>query len=136
MWVGDLRKGEECYRRAIQLAPQEPQYYRELASLLRKQDPARLAEAEQLLAKALALDPTDEESKIILASCLEKEGKLEEAEAILEQAVGNNPASRRAHTALAELYRRQKKLAQAEQEQSIAARLENQKMKELTIWGP
>jgi len=136
MLSGELKKGEECYRRAIQLGPQEASYYRELAALLQRQDPTRLAEAKQLLEKAVALDPTDDESKIVLASCLEKEGKLEEAEALLEQAVGANQASRHAHLALAQLYRRQKKLAQAEQEQSIAARLEDQRVKGWTIWGP
>jgi tetratricopeptide (TPR) repeat protein len=136
MLSGDLKRAEESYRRAIQLRPQEPTYYRELASLLQKRDPAHLAEAKYLLEKAVALDPTDAESKIVLASCLEKEGKREEAAALLEQAVGSNPDSRRAHTALARLYRRQGKLAQAQQEQSIAARLEDQKMKGWSIWGP
>ena len=90
----------------------------------------------QLLRKALALDPTDAESKIVLARCLEKQGELEEAAGLLEQAVASDPASRRAHSALAELYRRQKKLAQAEQEQLIAAKLEDQKItKEWDIWG-
>jgi Tfp pilus assembly protein PilF len=90
----------------------------------------------QWLNKALALDPTDEESKIVLASCLQKEGNLEEATALLEQVVGNDPGSRRAHIALAELYYRQKKTAQAEQEQAIAATLEDREIKRRTIWGP
>ncbi len=91
----------------------------------------------ELLRKALALDPADVESKIVLARCLEKQGKLDEAAALLEQAVASEPALRRAHTALAELYRRQQKLPQAEQEQSIAAKLEDEKItKEWDIWGP
>ncbi|HVN92501.1 MAG TPA: tetratricopeptide repeat protein [Terracidiphilus sp.] len=134
---GELQKGEEHYRNAIQLAPQEPAYYRVLASLLQKQGPEHLAESIELLSKALALDPTDVQSKIILARCLEKQGQLDEAASLLEQAVATDPASRRAHSALAELYRRQRKLAQAEQEQSIAAKLEDQKItKDWDIWGP
>jgi tetratricopeptide (TPR) repeat protein len=134
---GELQKGEDHYRNAIQLAPQEPRYYRVLASLLQKQGPEHLAESILLLRKALALDPTDAESKIVLARCLEKQGELDEAAALLEQAVATDPASRRAHSALAELYRRQQKLAQAEQEQSIAAKLEDEKItKEWDIWGP
>jgi hypothetical protein len=44
---------------------------------------------------------------------------------------------RRAHTALAEVYRRQHKLAQAEQEQAIAAKLEDKKItKEWDVRGP
>ena len=133
---GELQKAENHYRSAIQLAPQEPKYYRVLGSLSQKQGPEHLAESIQLLRKALALDPTDAESKIVLARCLEKQGELEEAAGLLEQAVASDPASRRAHSALAELYRRQKKLAQAEQEQLIAAKLEDQKItKEWDIWG-
>ncbi len=134
---GELQEGEDHYRNAIQLAPQEPTYYRVLASLLQKQGPEHLAESIQLLRKALALDPTDAESKIVLARCLEKQGELDEAASLLEQAVATDPASRRAHSALAELYRRQQKLAQAEQEQSIAAKLEDEKItKEWDVWGP
>ncbi len=134
---GELQKGEDHYRNAIQLAPQEPTYYRVLASLLQKQSPESLAESIQLLRKALAFDPTDAKSKIVLARCLEKQGELDEAAALLEQAVATDPASRRAHSALAEIYRRQQKLAQAEQEQSIAAKLEDQKItKDWDIWGP
>jgi tetratricopeptide (TPR) repeat protein len=133
---GDLQKGEDHYRKAIQLAPQEPNSYRALASLLQKQGPEHLAESVQLLRKALALDPTDADSKIVLARCLEKQGELDEAAALLEQAVASEPALRRAHTALAELYRRQKKLPQAEQEQAIAAKLEDKKITEdWDIWG-
>ena len=133
---GDLQKGEDHYRNAIQLAPEEPNSYRALASLLQKQGPEHLAESVQLLRKALALDPTDADSKIVLARCLEKQGELDQAAALLEQAVASEPALRRAHTALAELYRRQKKLAQAEQEQAIAAKLEDKKItKDWDIWG-
>jgi tetratricopeptide (TPR) repeat protein len=134
---GELQKGEEHYRNAMQLAPQEPNSYRALGSLLQKQGPEHLAESIELLRKALALDPTDVESKIVLARSLEKQGKLDEAEGLLEQAVASAPVLRRAHTALAELYRRQQKLAQAEQEQSMAAKLEDEKItKEWNIWGP
>jgi Flp pilus assembly protein TadD len=135
--TGELLKAEDHYRSAIQLNPQEPTYYRVLGSMLQKQGPEHLAESIQLLRKALTLDPTDAESKIVLARCLEKQGELAEAAALLEQAVASAPASRRAHSALAELYRRQQKLAQAEQEQSIAAKLEDQKItKDWDIWGP
>jgi len=134
---GELQKAEEHYRNAIQLAPQEPNSYRALGALLQKQGPEHLAESIQLLRKALALDPTDVESRIVLARCLERQGKLDEAAALLEQAVASEPTLRRAHTALAEVYRRQQKLAQAEQEQSIAAKLEDQKItKDWDIWGP
>ncbi len=133
---GELQEGEDHYRKAIQLAPQEPSSYRALASLLQKQGPEHLDESVQLARKAMTLDPSDAETKIVLARCLERQGHLDEAAALLEQAVTSEPDSRRAHTALAELFRRQQKLAQAEQEQSIAANLEEETItKEWTIWG-
>jgi cytochrome c-type biogenesis protein CcmH/NrfG len=134
--VGDLQKAEQHYRNAIRLAPQDPACYRVLASLLQKQGAGHLAESEQLARHALALDPADTESRIVLAQCLEKQGNLTEAAALLEQAVAASPSSRRAHSALAQLYRRQHNLARAEQEQSIAAGLEEEKIaKDWTIWG-
>jgi Flp pilus assembly protein TadD len=133
---GELQKAEESYRKAIQLAPEEPGYYRALGSLLQKQGSAQLGDAMQLLRKALALDPSDADSRVVLASCLEKQGELEQAATLLEQAVGSEPSSRRAHTALAELYLRQRRLDRAEQEQAIAARLEDQKIKEWDVWRP
>jgi len=125
---GDLQKGEDHYRNAIQLAPNEPNSYRALGALLQKQGPEHLAESTRLLRKALAIDPTDAESKIVLARCLQDQGELDEAAALLEQAVASEPALLRAHTALARLYHRQKKLTQAEQEQAIAAKLEGEKI--------
>ena len=134
---GDLQEAEDHYRNAIQLAPQEPNSYRALGALLQKQGPEHLDESIELARKALAIDPGDAETKIVLARCLERQGHLDEATALLEQAVASEPALRRAHTALAEVYRRQQKLAQAEQEQAIAAKLEDQKItKEWDIWGP
>lgn len=133
---GELQKGEGHYRNAIELAPQEPTYYRALASLLEKQGPEYVAESIGFLRKALVLDSTDAETKIVLARCLEKQGGLDEATELLEQAVASSPSSRQAHMALAELYRRQRKLTQAEQEQAIAAKLENEKItKDWLIWG-
>ena len=134
---GEWQKAEENYRAAIQLAPQEPGYYRALGVLLQKQSPENLTESTQLLRKAVTLDPTDVESNIALAHCLEKQGELEEAAALLERAVATDPALRRAHTALAEVYLRQRKVSQAEQEQAIAAKLEDEKVtKQWDIWDP
>jgi Flp pilus assembly protein TadD len=134
---GELQKAETHYRSAIRLNPHEPTYYRVLASMLEKQGPEHLAESVQLARVALSLDPTDAQTKIVLAICLEKQGELDEAAGLLEQAAASNPDLRRAHSALAELYFRQKKFAQAEQEQAIAAKLEEAKItKDWNIWGP
>lgn len=134
---GELQKAEDHYRQAIHLAPQDAANYRVLASLLQEQGPERLDESIALLRKALALDPRDAQSKIVLARCLGKKGQLDEAATLLQQAVAIQPEWRRAHSALAEVYRRQHKLAEAEQEQSIAAKLEDEKItKDWDIWDP
>jgi tetratricopeptide (TPR) repeat protein len=125
---GDLKKGEDHYRSAIQLAPEEPNSYRALGSLLQKQGSEHFAESTELLSRALALDPTDVETKVVLARCLEDQGELDKAAVLLEQAVASEPALLRAHTALAQLYHRQKKPALAEHEQAIAAKLEGEKI--------
>jgi tetratricopeptide (TPR) repeat protein len=75
--MGELRKAEDGYRKAIALSPNEGSYYTALASLLRKEAPSHQTEPVPLLEKALALNPKDDESKLILAACFEKEGKLE-----------------------------------------------------------
>lgn len=134
--TGELQKAEGCYRNAIRLAPLEASYDRALGDLLQKQGSANLDEATLLLRRALAIDPSDEESKIVLARCLEKKGDLDGAAALLQQVISSNPASRPAHTALAQLYYSEKKLAQAEQEQSIATKLEDRKMREWYSTGP
>jgi tetratricopeptide (TPR) repeat protein len=125
---GDLQRGGDHYRSAIQLAPREPNAYRALGALLQKQGAEHLAESIRLLRKALALDPADVESKIVLARCLEDQEQLDEAEALLEQAVASEPSLLRAHTALAQLYHRQKKVDLAQLQQAIAAKLEGEKI--------
>jgi tetratricopeptide (TPR) repeat protein len=130
---GDLKKAADTYRSAIQLAPHEPGAYRALGSLLEKQGAGQLEEAVRLLRKAAALDPSDGDTRVVLARCLAKQGQFEEAAALLEDAVRTHPSSRRAHSALAELYLRQRKMDRAEQEQMIAAKLEDQKMQEWDI---
>ena len=134
--MGDLRKAEDGYRKAIALNPNEGSYYAALASLLRKENPSDVTEPVRLLEEALALNPKDDESKLVLAWCFEKEGKLEQAQALLEQVVNNEPGSRRAHSALAGVYYRQKRVEDAKQQESIAARLEADKLKEISPWGP
>lgn len=132
---GELQGAEDHYRNAIRLSPQDPTNYRVLGSMLQKLGREHLDESIQLLRKALSLDPANVETKIVLARSLERQESLDEAAALLEQAITTDPASRRAHTALAELYLRQKRPGRAEQEQSIAATLEDQKMREWEIWG-
>jgi len=134
--MGELKKAEDCYRKAVALKPDEASYYTTLASLLKKQNPADLTEPHRLLEKALALNPTDQEGNLLLASCFELEGRLTEAQALLEGVITRNPGSRNAHAALAQVYYRQKRVEDAQRQKSIAAKLEADKLKEISPWGP
>jgi len=134
--MGELGKAEGCYRKAIALKPDEASYYTTLASLLKKVNPADLTEPVRLIEKALALSPTDQEGKLLLASCFEAQGKLAEARVLLEAVVISKPDSRNAHAALARVYFRQKRAEDAKHQESIAAKLEADKLKEISPWGP
>ena len=134
--LGELDKAEDCFRKAIALKPDEASYYLVLASLLKKVHPADLTEPVSLSAKALALSPDNEDVKLLLASCYQTQGKLAEAQALLEAVVTSDPDFRAAHVALAQVYFRQKKVKDAQQQESIAAKLEERKQNEISPWGP
>jgi Flp pilus assembly protein TadD len=134
--LGELDKAEDCFRKAIALKPDEASYYLVLASLLKKVHPADLTEPVSLSEKALALSPDNEDVKLLLASCYQTQGKLAEAQALLEAVVTSDPDFRAAHVALAQVYFRQKKVKDAQQQESIAAKLEERKQNEISPWGP
>jgi tetratricopeptide (TPR) repeat protein len=134
--LGELDKAEDCYRKAIALKPDEAVYYQVLASLLKKVHPADLREPVSLSEKALALSPDNEDVKLLLASCYQTQGRLAEAQALLEAVVTSDPDFRAAHVALAQVYFRQKRVNDAEQQESIAAKLEERKQSEISPWGP
>ena len=134
--MGNLGKAEECYRKAIALSPDEASYYITLSSLLRKENPGDLSEPIRLARKGLELRPEDKEGKLLLASCLEAQGKLAEAQALLESLIAATPESRAAHVALAKVYFRQKKMEDAQQQESIAAKLETREQNHVSPWGP
>jgi Flp pilus assembly protein TadD len=134
--LGELEKAEDCFRKAISLKPDEASYYLVLASLLKKVHPADLAEPVSLSEKALALSPDNEDVKLLLASCYQTQGKLAEAQALLEAVVTSDPDFRAAHVTLAQVYFRQKKVKDAQQQESIAAKLEERKQSEISPWGP
>ena len=134
--LGELEKAEDCFRKAISLKPDEASYYLVLASLLKKVHPADLTEPVSLSEKALALSPDNEDVKLLLASCYQTQGKLAEAQALLEAVVTSDPDFRAAHVTLAQVYFRQKKVKDAQQQESIAAKLEERKQSEISPWGP
>jgi cytochrome c-type biogenesis protein CcmH/NrfG len=134
--LGELDKAEDCFRKAIALKPDEASYYLVLASLLKKVHPADLAEPVGLSEKGLALSPDNVDLKLLLASCYQTQGRLAEAQALLEAVVTSDPDFRAAHVALAQVYFRQKRVKDAEQQESIAAKLEERKQSEISPWGP
>jgi Flp pilus assembly protein TadD len=134
--LGELNKAEDCYRKAIALRPDAPVYYQVLASLLKRVHPADLTEPVSLSQKALALAPDNQDVKILLASCYQALGRVAEAQVLLEAVVTRDPDSRAAHVALAQIYLRQKRMKDAEQQESIAAKLEERKQSEISPWGP
>jgi Flp pilus assembly protein TadD len=134
--LGQLDKAEACFRKAIALKPDAGQYYQVLAALLKKVHPADLAEPISLSERGLALNPDNEDLKLLLASCYQAQGKLAEAQGLLEALVNNDPDFRAAHVALAQVYFRQRRLQDAEKQESIAARLEDRKQSEVSPWGP
>jgi Tfp pilus assembly protein PilF len=134
--LGQLDKAEQCFREAIALKADEPEYYLVLATLLKKVHPADLTEPVRLAEKGLALSPENEDLKLILASCYQLQGKLPEAQTLLESVLANAPNFREAHVALAKVYFRQNRMEDAEKQESIAAKLEERKQSEISPWGP
>ncbi|HEY5212995.1 MAG TPA: tetratricopeptide repeat protein [Acidobacteriaceae bacterium] len=134
--LGQLDKAEQCFREAIALKPDEPEYDLVLATLLKKVHPADLTEPVQLAEKGLALSPENADLKLVLASCYQLQGKLPEAQTLLEGVLAYDPNFREAHVALAKVYFRQNRMEDAEKQESIAAKLEERKQSEISPWGP
>jgi len=122
--MGHFEDAEAYYRRAIELKPDEAQYYTFLADTLRKQKADKTHEVIGLLEKALALDPTDTNAQLELALCYESEGDLKKAESLLAEAVRREPELRRAHLLLARVYGREGKGKLAAQEAVLIGRLD------------
>jgi tetratricopeptide (TPR) repeat protein len=134
--MGTLDKAEESFRKAIALKPDDASYYVSLATLLKKAKPGDLTEAVQLTEKALALNPDNEDAKLLMASCDQARGKLAEAQALLEAVVAHSPDLRAAHVALAQVYFREKRMEEAQSQESIASKLAEREQNSVSPWGP
>ena len=82
---------EAEYRRALELAPQNPDVITSLASLMSKL--GRLDEAVALAQQAIALDPLRIAFHVNLALYLIALGRYDEAEAALRKAIELQPQS-------------------------------------------
>lgn len=120
---GDLDKPEPYYRRAIELNPKNPLYYKSLGVLLRRQGPARMDEAIKALTRVLFLDAGDLQAKLELALCYEEQRNYSQAQGLLEEVVQRQPGLLPAHVALARAYYRQKKKPEGDRERVIISRL-------------
>jgi tetratricopeptide (TPR) repeat protein len=100
---GDSARAVELIRRAIQMVPNQPQYFVNLATALR----ALGRHGEAIDAARIALDrrPRLCEAQLALALSLEATGQWEEAEAVLVQATADHPFDSRGPQALGHLYR-------------------------------
>ena len=88
---GDVWAAETMYKRSILLDPQWSWPYAALGSLIGRDAPDRLEEAEQALRKAIALDPDWARPHNSLAVVLRLQGRLEEAEQEAVKAVDLAP---------------------------------------------
>ncbi len=119
--VGRHQDAEAQFRKMIAQAPERAETYFYLAQLL-AEDESRLAEAAQLLAKAVELAPQQSRIRYNYGLALQKLGRPKEAEQELQKALDLEPAEADYVHALAILYAQQRRWQEAA---SLARRLVN-----------
>jgi tetratricopeptide (TPR) repeat protein len=92
---------ERLWRDAAAKAPENPRALSNFGYALTLQRPAKLAEAETVLRRAISLDTTCRFGCSQLASMIAAQGRYAEAAALLERTLRNNPADARAEGRLA-----------------------------------
>lgn len=104
--AGDADQAIDTFQRAIRIAPNEKQgYYFCALAMSRTVEPTR-AEALRLLRKALAIDPNDARSRVLLGQLQIAAGRLQEGAAELERALRSDRKNKRALYQLALAYRK------------------------------
>jgi predicted O-linked N-acetylglucosamine transferase (SPINDLY family) len=109
---GDCQAAVALVQRAIELAPQEAEYYDNLGVIFNSQ--SRWSEAEVCYRRLLARHPQVAAAHSNLGAALQGQGRLAEAEACYRQAIGLEPGSANAHGSLGMALRLQGRLAEAE----------------------
>lgn len=122
--LGDSKKAEAAYRKALTLNPKNPEYYAALGRLLRHDEADRTEEAIRLLTSVLALDTEEAPIREELGFCYARTGDLTKAQSFLELAASAMPDSKEVHVALARIYHKLHKPAAALREKEIVARLD------------
>jgi tetratricopeptide (TPR) repeat protein len=128
--MGNFEQSEASYRKAIELNPKEPDYYENLATLLRKQGSGRLDEAIAQLKRAGEFDRSNPRVTLQLGLSYEMKGDLKDAAACIERAIAEEPGLVPAHVALARIYFRQNRRSDGLKEKSVIASLERKKQQE------
>jgi len=97
-----LSAAESQFRQQIDLAPQEPSGYANLAVTYLRME--KYDAAEEQLKKALALDPENADIRLVLAKIYELKGQRSRAADVLTATLQSSPGHARTLYALAELY--------------------------------
>lgn len=100
----ELEAARREFERLIELAPGEAIGHTNLALVHLKA--GDLAEAERAVLRALEIEPTDPDIRLILAKIYEQDGRTEEARGALEETALQHPEHARTLYALAELFGR------------------------------
>lgn len=99
---GEMEEARRFLEAALKQLPDDPAVLIYLAKIDLREDPPRLAEAEDLLHRAIALDPTDLETQYQLIRCLEMQGRPKEAQALQKQMDRDQATLKRVHQTLRE----------------------------------
>ena len=111
---GEFEKAVYCYRQAVLLLPNDPMYFTNLVSNLRRT--GNLAEAENEVRKGINKFPNYiEKLKGILSLILRDKGDLQGAEDICKELVGQFPSDDRAWISLASILRIRGKYSDAQE---------------------
>jgi tetratricopeptide (TPR) repeat protein len=128
--MGKFDRSEAAFRKAIELNPKEPDYYENLATLLRKEGPEHLDDAILQLKRASEFAASDARVALELGLCYESKGELKGAATFLENAVAKQPGLVPAHVALARIYFRMGRKSDGRKEKTTIASLEQKRQQQ------
>lgn len=117
---GRTQEAAEAYKSAIKLADDVPTMIL-VADVMQSQQ--RYTESEQLLKRALEMDPKHPTALMLYGRALTTRGEFGEAEKVLKKSVDVSPQSFVSHTLLGSLYARQGKYDNAERALTQALRV-------------